>query len=163
MKQIKFDIKFRPEIESGKYKLMCDGCPVEILKWDRHSLSGDCIVGLVNSVAEEHIYTWNKNGEYNTNSEFNLKLYSDEPELNEFEVAVKNAMLAWSDPTEYTLDDDFVREEAKKPYQIAFSECEKSILRRLSLCVNHTEDTDYESLVSLHANIDALIRKYGKL
>lgn len=35
MKRIEFDIKYRPEIESGKYKVETrDGRSVEILKWD---------------------------------------------------------------------------------------------------------------------------------
>ena len=159
MKKIPFDLKFRPEIESGKYKLTSMGHPVEILKWDRRSRDGSCLVGIIKECEDEYIYAWDKDGKYNGNHDYDLMLFSDEPELNKFEVAVKDAMLAWCDPTECTLDDEFVREQAKHIYPIAFSQGIHYIVRDLRLMVAHANDADYDSLVSLHSNLETFIEK----
>ena len=53
---------------------------------------------------------------------YDIKIYCEEPDLNEFELAVKNAMLEWSNPTDWAIDDDFVRKQAEKLYSIALKD-----------------------------------------
>ena len=155
MKSVKFDIKYRPEIESGKYKLMCNGLPVEVLKWDRQARDGHCIVGLVKS-DDELIYAWDKFGRFG-NTDYDLKLYTED--LNEFELSIKEAMLAWNNPIEFRIDDDFVADQAKKPYSIAFNEGVSHVVRFLKRAVKDTKDDDYDSLLSLRSNIIGYITK----
>lgn len=48
MAKIPFDIKYRPQIESGEYKVVTkDNKHVRIISWDMHTSSGDKIVALV--------------------------------------------------------------------------------------------------------------------
>jgi len=157
MKEIKFDIRYRTEIESGKYKLTCMGHPVEILKWDRRSRDGCCIVGIITDTEDEYIYAWNKDGKYLGNPDYDLVLFNDE--LNKFEVAVKDAMLAWCDAVECTIDDEFVREQAKHIYPIAFSDGIRHILKNLRAMDAQADDANHDSLVSLHNNLETFIEE----
>ena len=48
MAKIPFDIKYRPQIENGEYKVVTkDNKNVRIISWDMHTSSGDKIVALV--------------------------------------------------------------------------------------------------------------------
>ena len=48
MAKIEFDIKYRPQIENGEYKVVTkDNKNVRIISWDMHTSSGDKIVALV--------------------------------------------------------------------------------------------------------------------
>lgn len=92
MAKIPFDIEFRPQIESGEYKVETrDGKPARILCWDKVDEFGQYIVALVQytpehenmiSVCEDGIYK----GTYGHG--YDLFIITPEPELSEFEKAV---------------------------------------------------------------------------
>lgn len=87
--KIPFDIKFKPQIESGEYKVETrDGKPARILCWDKVDEFGYYIVALVQytpehenmiSVCEDGIYK----GTYGHG--YDLFIITPEPELSEFE------------------------------------------------------------------------------
>lgn len=102
MAKIPFDIKFRPQIESGEYKVETrDGKPVRIICWDRAPKIGDgldltlCV--LIPRDNGEAVYYYNHSGKSRLNDErYDLLIITPEPELSEMEVH----LLSWlSDDT----------------------------------------------------------------
>ena len=87
--KIPFDIKYRPEIESGKYKVVTrNGLSVRIICWDLEN--SQPIVGVI-SCQEETPDLFNSDGKYwrkGHEDKFDLFILTDEPELTEFEKAV---------------------------------------------------------------------------
>ena len=97
MKKIPFNIKYRPEIESGKYKVVTrDNTPVRIICWD--SKSEQPVIGLVwdKEASMEIVELFSDNGHYwrdNKESDYDLFILTDEPELTDFERAVHRGLL----------------------------------------------------------------------
>ena len=55
MNKIPFDIKYRPEIEAGKYKVFFAEKPARIICWDKKSSrDGTIVVALVDDGKSEH-------------------------------------------------------------------------------------------------------------
>lgn len=94
MAKIPFDVKFRPQIESGEYKVETrDGKPVRIICWDRAPKFGDsfdltlCV--LIPQDNGEGVYYYNHSGKSRLDRErFDLFIITPEPELSEFEMAI---------------------------------------------------------------------------
>lgn len=114
----KFDIKYRPQIESGEYKVVtADLHPVRICCWDAEE--DWPIVALVKDYNEKSDYCYpmmcDTSGVSATKGkEKELFVLTPEPELTEFEKACKQMMLNWCERTEFDIEDDFVRNEAAK-------------------------------------------------
>ena len=99
--KIPFNIKYKPQIESGEYKVVTrNGIPVRIICWDRFTTEySDNIVALVTGTKSESTYyyyqdghLWNKaNGE--GDSSLDLFIVIPEAELTELEKAIKRGML----------------------------------------------------------------------
>ena len=87
MKKIPFNIKYRPEIEAGKYKVVTEhGEPVEIVKWD---CKGVCsILAVIDDGDTEESCFFDADGTSILSKE-KLHILTDEPELTEFEEAVE--------------------------------------------------------------------------
>ena len=91
MKKIPFDIKYRPEIESGKYKVQTTtGRDVRIVCWDKRAGEREQIVALVTNEQgdQETCMLYSPNGiliSTSQNEKFKLVILTDEPELTEFE------------------------------------------------------------------------------
>lgn len=93
-----FDIKYRPQIESGEYKVVTrDNATVRIICWDANAEQP--IVGLVYDSDEkcETIGKFCDNGRYwilgGRTSPFDLFIITQEPELTEFEKGIKRGFL----------------------------------------------------------------------
>ena len=96
MKKIPFDIKYRPQIESGKYKVQTrEGRTVTIGIWNMNAPKP--IVGCYqyNDDGDEKCGCWYKNGSYSDVNEhvYDLFVITPEPELTELERAIKRGML----------------------------------------------------------------------
>ena len=96
--KIPFDIKFRPQIESGEYKVVTrDNTPVRIICWDANCPQQ--IVGLVhdNDTMCDTVELFCDNGRYwrleGRHSDFDLFVLTLEPELTEFEKGIKRGFL----------------------------------------------------------------------
>lgn len=94
MAKIPFDIKYRPQIESGEYKIIYlsytteEEYPARIICWDRHNEHP--IVALVsNSGGYERVQMFQEEGIDNNNPHLGtLFIVTPEEELSEFEKAV---------------------------------------------------------------------------
>lgn len=116
MSRIPFNIKYRPEIEAGKYKVKVGENEARIVCWD---FNGDNLIVCVKIDGGEQGLIYDTAGRHMTKlpePESDLELYTDEPdELTEFEKAVKEAILTWHNPKEWSPEDSFIREIAEKP------------------------------------------------
>lgn len=90
--KIPFDIKYRPQIESGEYKVVTgDDRPVRIISWDKKVYGGRTeIVALVHTSQgdTESVQLYCPDGTLiasNWNEKFKLFIVTPEPELTEFE------------------------------------------------------------------------------
>jgi len=96
MKKIPFDIKFRPEIESGKYSVQTrDGRKARIICWDRKDNTRQIVVLVENYKEQEIMHLFNLEGrilEHYT-SDSDLVILTDEPELSEFEELLRQAVV----------------------------------------------------------------------
>lgn len=96
MAKIPFDIKFRPEIESGEYKVETrDGRPVRILCWDANQFYPICAqFRLCAGTLVARYFDCNGifEGSGETENDYDLFLVPAEPELTEFEKCVKECM-----------------------------------------------------------------------
>ena len=90
--KISFDIKYRPEIESGKYRVETrEGKSVRIICWDGNTK--DCpIVGFIAS--HDYVRYWHNTGiikeDYGCNNKDDIFIITDEVNLTEFELALLN-------------------------------------------------------------------------
>lgn len=89
MAKIAFNIKFRPQIESGEYKVETfSGYPVTIYRWDFNDGEQTSIMGsYVFEDGKEYVGAWNEEGHFDLMSPNDLDLFviAPEPELSEFE------------------------------------------------------------------------------
>ena len=138
MKKIPFDIKYRPQVESGKYKVVTRiGKPVRIICWD---LNGpQPIVGTIceKQMHQDIIQVFDKNGKYwkesDSKSHNDLFIITDEPELTEFEEELRQVIvsvlsgetpngsggtMSWA----VDLSDDDIRKLAPKVMELAKKE-----------------------------------------
>jgi hypothetical protein len=91
MKKIPFDIKYRPEIESGKYKVVTScGEPCQIVKWDCRGQYP--LLVLIDDGDTDDAAFYAENGE-NIGSMINLYIVTDEPDYSvEFVQRVNNCI-----------------------------------------------------------------------
>lgn len=95
--KIPFDIKYRPEIESGRYKVVTStGLPVEIVHWDL-SLRKKPILAVISYVGGKREHRYDTSGMYygpgySFSADRDLFILTDEPTLTEFEQAVLDAV-----------------------------------------------------------------------
>ncbi len=89
MKKIPFNIKYRPEIEAGKYKVVTEhGESVRIICWDSKFCGAYPVIALISDGDGEDIIHISESGNSNNNSVKGEQLYVME-ELTEFEKAVE--------------------------------------------------------------------------
>lgn len=118
--KIPFDIKYRPQIESGEYKVeVAEGCSVRIVYWDAKRKNGGCICGFMGE-EEDEPYFWQPNGSWwadGTQSPLDLLIVTPEEEkLTPFEVEVKSWMGVAED---IVIDDSWVKTCAKALLSLA--------------------------------------------
>ena len=115
MAKIAFNIKYRPQIESGEYKVVTkDNKNVRIISWDMHTGSGDKIVALVTGQGGEfeRNRTYHLDGRCCSSQHDSTSLFilTDEPELTEFEeelikIMKEEGSLIGADTSKYTQGD----------------------------------------------------------
>lgn len=93
-----FDIKYRPQIESGEYKVETNfGSPVEIVCWDRRDdTANKTIVGIIRAGTVEEIASWNIGGRlcdaaFPQNPAYDLFLVTPDEEMTDFEAGLFSA------------------------------------------------------------------------
>ena len=79
--KIPFDIKYRPEVESGEYKVINDnGYPIDVIKWDAE-FGGYPVVCLCGGMA----YNYSRTGRCLDTDCSNIWIVTPDPEPSEFE------------------------------------------------------------------------------
>lgn len=97
--KIPFDIKYRPQIESGEYKVETrNGLPVRIICWDRlakkHNNDDLNLCVLIPDDGGEAVYYYDRSGKrWVPNDDFDLFIVTPEEELTEFEKGIKRGFL----------------------------------------------------------------------
>ena len=127
--KIPFDIKYRPQIESGEYKVVYgNNCyPVKILMWDFKDPEGYCILGYYEDKEGQHAVMYNNSGKlyHDKESMFGLFLITPEPKLSEFEKKLSDIVgyaisLSITEPQKPT--SEFVKEYAAELLELAKNE-----------------------------------------
>lgn len=125
MRKIPFEMKYRPEIESGKYKVVtADGRPVRIICWDKAEYGGNkTLIALIPaSTGTECIYQYYPNGipiSSVTLDKWRLQIETDEPKWTEFEKEFDNAIRSYRSEDFEGDYIQWVRMRAKKLLEIA--------------------------------------------
>ena len=133
--KIPFDIKYRPEIESGKYKVQTTyGREVRIVCWDKRAGEREQIVVLVPTEQgdQETCMLYSRNGiliSASQNERYKLVIVTPEPELTEFEEGLvdfynKRTMVLPDKDGVYNKHDceELLHESAKELLEIAKKE-----------------------------------------
>ena len=89
--KIPFDIKYKPEIQTGKYKVVTKiGVPVEIVHWDL-TMRKNPILAVISFFGGKMDHRYGRSGKYYgdfISDDKDLFILTDEPILTEFEQAV---------------------------------------------------------------------------
>lgn len=136
--KIPFDIKFRPQIESGEYKVVTgDDRPVRIISWDKKVYGGRYeIVALVPTSQgdTETVQLYCPDGTLlssSYNEKFKLFIVTPEPELTEFE-KLFSELIADVHGAIVPLNMDEVKESCQKLMELA----KKELCNRCSKCLD---------------------------
>lgn len=127
MAKIPFDIKFRPQIESGEYKVeTSDGCPARIICWDSPINEDRPIICIV---YDNQIEQYKADGRYDYETcNYDLIIITPEPELSEFEDAVGAEIF---DPPFNEEQIKVIKEESAKLLALARKEMEEELKEKV--------------------------------
>ena len=135
MAKIPFDIKYRPQIESGEYKVKTRfGEPVEIVKWDCRG-EYPILACIFDGDTDDSAF-FSNDGKGMSGSEDVLYIITSEPELTEFEKAVKNMMSPY-----VKMPDEIHKENAAHLLELARKELESEFDGKAML---HVSKKTYE-------------------
>lgn len=128
MNRLKFDIKYRPQIESGEYKVILDcGVEAEILAWDK---PGEYPIVCMAKKEGAIPFRTDNNGiayHYPEGSNYSdLFIITTEPELSEFEKKV------YSYCDGKTVGEELIKRIAKELLDLAMKEALKDLPRWVS-------------------------------
>ena len=134
MTKIPFNIMYRPQIESGKFKVVtADGRPVTIQRWD---MKGDypilaCIIVKQYNRAgtaswdEERPFAYDKNGHATGNTcKLDLFLISEDPGLTEFEETLKGIVNGFGGDV---MTDEGAKNSGARLFEVARKQFEKNL------------------------------------
>ena len=128
--KIPFDIKFRPKIESGEYKVVTeDDEPARIICWDSTINKERPIIAIV---FDDQIEQYKADGRYDNDydtSNYDLFIVTPDEELTDFEKAVGREIF---DPPFNEKQIKVIKEESEKLLSIAKKELlsEKMLIER---------------------------------
>lgn len=144
MAKIPFDIKYKPQIESGEYKVETrDGRPIRIICWDFKHNKYPIIALYAYSDNTECLFTYDINGCYHPgeNHGKDMLIVTPEPELSEFEKAIGEEIF---DPPFNDEQVKVIREESVKLLALATEELKKKFV------LLHKDD--YQTVLDLCKN-----------
>ena len=98
--KIDFNVKYRPQIESGEYKVETrDGEPAKIIYWDLKGYDDDIkLVVIIGEDGSQGVITMSKSGSFYSDylvgeeHRYDLFIVTPEPKLTEFETALKDLL-----------------------------------------------------------------------
>lgn len=123
MAKIPFNIKYRPQIESGEYKVEFDGKPARIICWDKkRSKDNATIVALIDDGESEHTEYFFSDGMALCATAPALRIITPDEELTEFENAFGRAIMEVPEPEEKEEWYQFLKEKAAELLSLARKE-----------------------------------------
>lgn len=161
MAKIPFNIKYRPQIESGEYKVVTvEGRPVRIICWDKKSEKKYgyhivCLIEFGPNHEESAYYTIDGMVRLDDKEPY-LFLITPEPELSEFEQEVracvtKNLTTHIKDgngremSSTVFIDDDTAKGMSAELLELARKELEPEVLERLEAAYKNQDEVVYEN------------------
>lgn len=135
MAKIPFDIKYRPQIESGEYKVETrDGKPTRIVCWDLKGNEDFFILALVEKNEKEVSYCYPATGcckaACDPEGKDDLFIITPEPKLSEFELKVHEIL--YSDKPEYSASDpESWKHAASELLELARKEMEEELKEKV--------------------------------
>ena len=128
--KIPFDIKYRPQIESGEYKVVTgDDRPVKIISWDKkaYGVRTDIVALVPTSQGDvETVQLYYPDGKLiasSWNEKFKLFIITPEPEMTEFEAGVMVILLEFVEE----VDANDVKRISKELLELAKKELQPEI------------------------------------
>ena len=143
----KFDIKYRPQIESCEYKVETeDGNPVVVMDWDWNHYGKHSIAVKVTCEEKNLGYLYSDNGDPVTLFAPDLFIVTPEPELSEFEKKLSDVFgyaisMSVSDPKKPT--DEFVREYAPELLALARKQLQPEIDAEIEKAYKTADEVQY--------------------
>ena len=147
MDKIPFDINKRPEIEAGKYKVVTrDELPVRIICWDRNIIEYPIVALVKSKCGEETPFTYGKRGNFFTGEcDNDLFLVPDEPELTEFEEAVRACAFGkLTNKEEGETKEEYVKRWAAELLALARKELQSEIDAEVEKAYKNADRMQYE-------------------
>ena len=146
MAKIPFDIKFRPEIEAGKYEVVTRlDTPVKILCYDARGKYP--IAGLVRGEETDSPQSWCIDGSFDGRNESlnDLFLVSAEQELTEFEEAVRACAFGkLTNKEEGETKEEYVKRWAAELLALARKELQSEIDAEVEKAYKNADRMQYE-------------------
>lgn len=148
MAKINFDVKYRPQIESGEYKVETElGNPALVMDWDWNYNGEKCLAvkipGNGKDVGLLYDYKGKRVSIFPPEEGSGLVLVTPEPELTEFEKAVKD--LCWKvGMGEVVHKDDIIKKTASKLLDLARNQLQIEGLVTMGH-LNKACETEYQS------------------
>ncbi len=148
MAKIEFNIKYRPEIESGKYKVVTStNKPVRIICWDRVAKDGQsndlklCV--LISEDKGESCYYYHLSGEpWLGNRDGDLFILTDEPELTDFEKELGGIAQAWVDERA-ELTKECIKVHAERLLKVARKQLQPEIDAEIDKAYKNSDAVQY--------------------
>lgn len=136
----KFDIKYRPQIESGEYKVVTDcGESVEIVKWN---CKGKCpILAVIDDGDTSDSCFFTEDGS-SLNEKDWLYIETPESELTEFEQAVGVSIGSWNAKSEESKAR--VREVANKLLKLARKQLDSEYEEQIKAAYKAADEVQYQ-------------------
>lgn len=136
MAKIPFNVKFRPQIESGEYKVETrDGNPTRIVCWDLKGNEDFFILALVEKNEKEVSYCYPATGCCKAASDpegkEDLFIVTPGPELNEFEQALKDLCWKVGIIGDVFYKDDIIKKTAAGLLDLARKEIEEELKEKV--------------------------------
>ena len=131
--KMKFDIQYRPQIESGKYSVeTADGHPIRIICWDATQCWPVCAMIRDYNLASTYGYPqlFDEDGKSINDRAKDLVIVIPDPELTEFETAYLRLVhrLSPGDILPEFLDENHLRENCRELMDIARKQFEPELL-----------------------------------
>ena len=169
MARIQFDIKYRPQIESGEYIVKTrSGNPARIICWDRDSCTPICALITRDSGPEDYIWTNKEGRNMKIETDDDLFIITPDPDLSEFEKAcVQLYEEGRADGMSgEKLDNAAIKESIAEILRLARKELKENIIRKIREQVKkwmpenngeentHGERTAFNSVLNLLKEIE---------
>lgn len=151
-RKIPFDIKYRPQIESGEYRVETrDGRPTRIICWDCNNYNPIIALadetGMWNGEMKEYVLSCNENGAFagGSRTQDDLFIVTPDEELTDFENAFGRAMMEAPEPEDKDEWYQFLKEKSAELLSFVRKQIEDDLRKEIR---DKTDGAELEDLVT---------------